>query len=156
MVNADYNGITKYSARIALSTRGSYRFRAVTQASDEWNAATSSYSAVVKVKRIATLGRPRTASAVSRGARFTAWGTIKPRVAAGSKTVKLVLYRYSSGKWRYVKMYTATNANYYSYSKYVLRLRLYGGGYYRFKAVWPESSAWARATSNYSYTMRVR
>ncbi len=108
------------------------------------------------VKRIATLGRPRSAGAVSRGQRFTVWGTLKPRVKAGSKTVKLNLYRYTSGNWRYVKTYSTVNANCGSYSKYQTKIRLWNRGTYRFKAIRPESASWARSTSTRSYTISVR
>ena len=149
-------GSGQYSARISISTRGAYRFRAVSSATSEWPLAATGYSKTLKAKRIASLGRPRTPSVASRGARFTVWGTLKPSVSAGSKTVGLRLYRYSSGKWNYVKTYGTVNANYSSYSRYVKSIRLWNRGYYRFKAVWPESSTWARSSSSYSYRMRVR
>ena len=155
-VNSDQDSITKYSATISLTTRAKYRFKAYTEATDEWGKATAGPSSTMTVKRIARLGRPRTPGVVKRGQRFTVWGTFKPRVKAGSKTVKLNLYRYMSGAWRYRRTYTAVNANYRTYSRYVRRLTLWTKGSYRFKAIWPESSGWAKARSSISSTMRVR
>ena len=111
---------------------------------------------IVHTSSIATLGQPQAASVVNKGQLATVWGTVKPRVAPGSKTVKLNLYRYSSGEWRYVKTYSTVNGNYSSYSKYQTSVRLWTSGSYRFKAIWPESTNWARSTSAMSDTMRVR
>ncbi len=35
------------------------------------------------------------------GTTFSAWSYLKPRFPAGAKTVKVKLYRYRNGWWRY-------------------------------------------------------
>jgi hypothetical protein len=48
--NADAGSITKYTAKIALTKTGSYRFQASTAATATWAAATSSFSKTLTVK----------------------------------------------------------------------------------------------------------
>ncbi len=155
-VNATVGDTTKYSAKITLTRKAQYSFKAYNVASTDWASTTTPNSAIMKVKAIATLGQPKAPSVVNKGQRFTVWGTIKPRVTAGSKTVKLNLYRYTSGKWSYVKTYSTVNANYSSYSKYSTRIAITTRGTYRFKAIWPESASWAAAASTTSSSKTVR
>ena len=48
--NADAGSVTKYTAKIALTKTGSYRFQASTAATATWAAATSSFSKTLTVK----------------------------------------------------------------------------------------------------------
>ena len=74
----------------------------------------------------------------------------------GVKTVKIRLYRYGSGKWSYVRTYSAKNSNYSSYSKYKARIRLTTKAKYRFKAYTSTTTTWAGTSTGYGWTTTVR
>jgi hypothetical protein len=150
-VNADFNGITKYTAKVKLTTKANYRFRAKMN-----GVPTSPYSAILPVKAIATVGIPKAPTAVAAGKTFTVSGTLKPRFPSGQKTVKVNIYRYTSSKWVYLKTLSAVNSNYSSYSKYTLKTKLTTKGTYRFRAKTLSTTKWAAATTSPSKTMKVR
>ena len=58
--------------------------------------------------------------------------------------------RYSSGKWKAYKTYTATTSNSGSYSKYSLRFSISKMGKYRFYATTANTTTLAAGKSAYS------
>lgn len=75
-------------------------------------------AADVQVTPYAYLTRPTAPSTTKVGARFTSAGYLKPRHAAGSKSVKLSCYRLEDNVWRVRKTVYATCSDYSSYTKY--------------------------------------
>ena len=155
-VNSNYSSYSKYKAKISLTQRAKYHVKAYTKASDEWAGAVSAYSKTFTVKRVASLGTPKVPTSVRAGTTFSVSGTLKPRFPAGQKTVKIRLYRYGSGKWSYVRTYSAKNSNYSSYSKYKARIRLTTKAKYRFKAYTSTTTTWAGTSTGYGWTTTVR
>jgi hypothetical protein len=116
----------------------------------------SSPSRVVLVKVKPLLGKPACPASVKAGNKFTVSGSLKPRFAVGSKTVKVKAQRFVSGKWKSYKSYTATNTNSGAYSKYSVRIKITKKGKYRFYATTSNTNVFAAARSAYSRSMRVK
>ncbi len=97
----DHGTYSRYRLRISLTQRAKYHVKAYTTETPDWGAAVSRYSKTFTVKRVAALYRPRVPTSVRAGTTFSAWSYLKPRFPAGAKTVKVKLYRYRNGWWRY-------------------------------------------------------
>jgi hypothetical protein len=115
-----------------------------------------SVSKPVTIKVRPYLGRPLPPKVVKKGKLFTVPGTLKPRFPAGTKTVKIRVYRAKGGTWVVVKRLWATNVDTTSYSKYVLSTRLTSKGKYRFLAYTAATTAWAPGQSLFSRTLVVK
>ena len=113
-----------------------------------------SNTVIVKVRPF--VGRPIAPKTIRAGKRFTVRGSLRPRFAAGAKTVTVKAFRYKGGKWVLAKRLRAVNVDTAKYSKYQLRTRLTKKGKYRFRAYTPPMDGWARATSRISKVLVVR
>jgi len=114
-----------------------------------------STSRVVRVSTRPYLSRPVPPRSVKARRAFTVSGTLKPQATAGTKTVKVKIYRYRRGHWRLVKSVWATNVNSGDFSKYRLRMRLARRAKYRFRAT-STPSGWSPTTTGRSRTLVVR
>ena len=112
-------------------------------------------SEVKKVGVRPALGRPVRPRSVRARRYFTVYGSLKPHFTAGQKTVKIKVYRYRKGRYRYVKTLRATNVDKGSITKYRLRTRLTTKGKYRFRAT-SRPTGWAVKTTSLSKTLVVR
>jgi hypothetical protein len=130
-----------------------YYWRMVFLGTAAYAPVTSQY---VQVKVRPLLGKPTGPASVKAKKKFTVSGSLKPKAAAGSKTVKVKAQRYASGKWRTYKTWLAKNANSGSYSKYSVRISISKKGKYRFYATTANTSSFAAAWSAYSRSLRVR
>lgn len=118
--------------------------------------ATSSVDFLVTPKPKPSLGKPICPTSVRHGKSFSVYGSLKPQFDAGTRTVTVKMYRYASGKWRFVKSYRAVNSDYSSYTRYTAKLTVKMTGKYRFKAFAAVTSLWAAASSSYSRTLTVK
>ena len=130
-----------------------YYWRMVFEGTAEWGPRTSG---VVYVKVVPVIGRPSRPSSIKHGKKFTVSGSLKPHYRSGSKNVKVRAQRYSSGKWRTYRTYTATTRDSGSYSKYSVRLSISRTGKYRFYATTAKTTTLAAGKSAYSRSMRVK
>jgi hypothetical protein len=112
-------------------------------------------SKALKVGARPALGRPVRPAKVRARRYFTVYGSLKPHFTKGQKTVKIKVYRYRSGRYRYVKALWATNVDNGSITKYRLRTRLTAKGKYRFRAT-SRPTGWAVKTTSLSKTLVVR
>ncbi len=76
----------------------------------------------------AYLSAPSAPSSVAKGTYFTSSGFLKPRHTQGQRTVKIVGYRYESGKWVARKTVYGLNYNYSTYTRYIVRFSLPSAG----------------------------
>jgi hypothetical protein len=112
----------------------------------------SPFSAVISVTPRVALSTPSTPSIVTHNAYFTLGGTLKPRHAASSRSVKLLYERLIKGHWVVQKASTWTRvANSASYSKYSARVRLWAAGKWRVRVYMSADSAHAATYSVYRY-----
>lgn len=103
----------------------------------------------------ASLGTPIAPSHGHAYRSFSVYGTLKPHHTRGGKSVQLKVYRYSSGRYRYYKTVTATNYDYYSYTKYRASLKLRAGKYRIYGYAPYDTWHYATTTSKYdSLTVR--
>ena len=130
-----------------------YYWRMVFAGTAEWGPKTSG---VVYVKVVPVIGKPSCPSSVKHGKKFTVSGALKPRYKSGSKNVKIKAQRYSSGKWKAYKTYTATTTNSGSSSKYSLRFSISKTGRYRFYATTANTTTLAAGKSAHSHSMKVK
>lgn len=114
-----------------------------------------STSSVVYVKVKPIIGKPSVPSSIKAGKKFTVSGSLKPKYAAGSKTVTVNIQRYQSGKWKSYKTYRATNANSGTYSKYSVKISISKKGKYRFYGTTANTSNLSAGKSAYSRTLKV-
>ena len=119
----------------------------------EWAAAVGNYE-YVKVRPV--LGKPSRPSSIKHGKKFTVSGSLKPKYPAGSKNVQVKAQKYSGGKWKAYKTYTATTADSGSYSKYSVKLSISNKGKYRFYATTANTSTLAAGKSAYSRSMKIK
>jgi hypothetical protein len=75
-------------------------------------------------------------------------GYLKPKHAAGSKSVVIKAYRYENRKWKLRQTFSATNYNYNSYTKYSARFKLKYAGKWRVYAYHADANHLA-TTSGY-------
>ena len=134
------------------ATRNHY-WQMVFKGTAEWGPKTSN---VVYVKVVPVIGKPTCPSAIRHGKKFTVSGSLKPRYPSGSRNVKIKAQRYSSGKWKAYKTYTATTTNSGSYSKYSLKFSISKTGKFRFYATTANTTTLAAGKSAYSRSMSVK
>jgi hypothetical protein len=110
-----------YEATVRSASKRWHRFRFY---GDQAVSGRNSGPSVVVDPKV-SLTKPNTKSSVVRRNRsFATWGFLKPRPAAGAKSVQIVGVHYENGKW--VKRLTvwAKNSNYSSYTKYAKNIVL--------------------------------
>lgn len=139
-----------YSATVLPTRSTQYRF---VFASDGVHQATSSDPVTVTPR--VKLGRPVAPKAVKRGRKFTAYGSLVPKHASGSKTVRIKCYQKKSGKWKLRRTVRAANRNYRTYSRYSAKLALPARGSWKLVAYSAPSSKYASKTSSARY-VRVK
>lgn len=118
----------------------------------QWGPATGN---VVYVKVKPVIGKPSCPSSIKHGKKFTVSGSLKPKYAAGSKTVTVKVQIYSNKKWKAYKSFKATNANSGTYSKYSVKISISKKGKYRFYGTTADTSTLAAGKSAYSRTLKV-
>lgn len=105
-------------------------------------------SPVVTVTPKVALGKPQAPSAVKRGAKFTAYGSISPRQAVGAKVVRIKCYVRQGGAWRYVKSVSAVNK---TATRYTARFSLANRGTWKLVASYKATAKYAATTSGAEY-----
>jgi len=123
--------------------------------------ATSPFTNGVKVidehyAAMPTLGTPTCPKAVARGRWFKVRGELKPRFAAGARTVKVAVYRFAGARWKPCGSFRAVNADHGSHTRYTAKVRIARTGRYRFRATTAATTRWAAANSGFSRTLTVR
>jgi hypothetical protein len=111
------------------------------------SATSGSVSVAPKVK----LGKPVAPSSVKKGAKFKAYGSLKPKANAGSHTVKIKCYLKKSGKWVLKKTVKTTNKDYKSYSRYSAKFSLPAKGSWKLVANAAATSKYAATKSGAEY-----
>jgi hypothetical protein len=140
-------GTSTYQASIAAPRRKTlYRLYF---AGDGMNPAGASHQ--VKVSPKVKLGKPHAPARVRRAAKFFVYGSVAPKQAAGSKTVRVKCYLRKSGKWVLKKSVRATNVNRSSSTRYQVRLRLPYRGTWKLVAYYASNSKYASTTSGGDY-----
>jgi hypothetical protein len=119
-------------------------------------AATSEYGATVSATVYALplvyLYNTVAPSSMSRTKSYTVYALLKPRHTSGTSPVRIYKYRYVSGKWKSYGYVTAKAANYSTYSKCSVKLKLTTKGKWRLRAYAPADSGHAAAwSSGYDY-----
>jgi len=140
-----------YSSTYAPMKKTYYRARFL---GDSTRLASNRVSRVVLPRVFLT--RPSATSPMHYGTYYRVTGYLKPRHTAGTKPVRILLYRYRGGRWVYQsKHYHATVSNYSTYSKYRVSIKLPYRGTWRLKAYHPADSLNAATRSTYR-TVTVR
>jgi beta propeller repeat protein len=106
----DYTGT--YHVIVPVMAGRFYAFAAYLGDSDAFIANSSWTTVMVK----ASLTAPSAPTTVKHNVAFTSTGTLAPDHAIGSAAVKILCYRYESGKWKLKKTVTATMATASTYS----------------------------------------
>jgi hypothetical protein len=101
------------------------------------------------------LGRPVAPSTAKKQRAFSVYGSLAPKQAAGSKTVKVKCYLRRNGSWMLKKTVTATNADYGAASRYRVRFSLPSSGSWRLVATSAKTAKYAATTSGTEY-MKVK
>jgi parallel beta-helix repeat protein len=100
----------------------------------------------------AYVGNPVAPSTMSKTSYYSVYAYLKPRHSAGTNPVRIYRYRYVSGSWRQYGTYvTAKAANYSTYSKCSVKMKLPYTGKWRLRAYHSDaghSTAWS---SGYDY-----
>ena len=107
---------------------------------------------MVTVTPKVALGKPQAPSAVTRGAKFTAYGSIAPKQAVGAKVVRIKCYARQGGAWRYVKSVSAVNK---TATRYSARFSLPSRGPWKLVATYKATAKYAATTSGAEY-LRVK
>ncbi len=98
------------------------------------------------------LTRPSVKTTMTYGKSYTASGYLKPQHPAGSKPVRILLYKKKGGQYVLSsKHYHAKVKHYKSYSKYYVSVKLPSRGRWRLKAHHPADSLNASTKSSYRY-----
>jgi len=131
-----------YGAEVAPTQKTHYR---LVFEGDETHAAATSPTVTVTPR--VKLGTPVAPKSVARGRSFAAFGSLTPKQAAGSKTVRIDCYLKASGKWRLRKTVTATNRNHGATSRYAATISLPISGSWKLIARSGATDKYAAATS---------
>lgn len=135
----------RQAVRIGVAGTHTLRYYCIDRAGSQ--SATRTVS--VKVVKPVTLGAPVGTRTATRT--YTLYGTLKPRHAAGSKPVRIYLWRRSGGSWVASGYVSATAYNYSTYTRYKVSKKFPSSGSWRMRAYHPLSSAGAATWSSYSY-----
>lgn len=109
--------------------------------------APESTRASVLIKPQVKLTKPAAPTSVRRGARFTIYGYLEPRHAAGAYSVRVKTYRKSGSSWVYSGYVRAKNVNYGSKTKYVVAGSIGTAGTYKLVAYAPVDSGHSATTA---------
>ena len=101
------------------------------------------------------LGRPVAPKAVKKGSKFTAYGSLVPRHASGTKVVRIKCYQKVSGHWRLRQTVKTVARSYKSYSRYSAKFSLTRRGSWKLVAAYSATAKYAAKTSSAKY-VRVR
>lgn len=153
VVTNDAELYTSGAYTYSWAVRGTAYWRMAFPGTALWGAADGD---VIRIKVRAAVGKPACPASVDAGKKFTVSGSLKPKAAAGSRTVTVSAQRYVGGKWRAYKSYKATNADSGAYSKYSVKLKITATGKFRFRAATASTPTLAAGKSAYSRTLRVR
>ena len=88
---------------------------------------------------------------MSHSKSYTVHGYLKPRHTSGSYPVRIYKYRKVSGHYRSYGYVKAKASNYYSYTKYSVKVKLTKTGKWRLRAYAPADSGHAAKWSGYDY-----
>lgn len=124
-VTTDYTGT--FRASVPVMSGRFFAFSNYLGDSDAFIANSPWTTVMVK----ASLTAPSAPSTVKHNVAFTSTGTLRPDHTIGSSAVKILCYRYESGKWRLKKTVTATMA---TASKYSASVKLPTSGKWRLYA----------------------
>ncbi len=108
-------------------------------------------SDTVQIAPKVQLARTTAPKSVRRGAKFLAYGTLKPRHAAGARTVRLRCYQRVSGSWKLKKTVYAKNVNKSGYTQYRVKFALPTTGKWKLVAYHPNDAEHAVTTSAARY-----
>lgn len=111
-------------------------FRAVFSEDDTYLGRTSASRSVLPR---AFLSQPRGPVKTKRNLAFTSYGLLQPRHRSGTYPVKLHLFRYVNGRWRYHKTLRAKASDYGQDTKYWARVSLPYAGRWRIQAYHADS-----------------
>jgi hypothetical protein len=122
-----------------------------------WGDATHAWSASdpVTVAPRVKLGTPAAPSGVLSGAKFVAYGSLKPQQPRRSRTVRIRCYLKRGGSWVLKKAYWTANANRGSASRYSAVISLGTRGTWKLVAYAPPTAKYA-ATTSAGRTVKVR
>lgn len=146
----DSDGKVVFSAKPVSKKKTYFRLRF---SGTGYETTTAAYVAVFPRPYV---GRPTRPSSAYRNRTFTVRASLNPRHTAGSYPVKILCYRYESGKWVYRKGFWAKAYNYSSYSRVYARVKLPYKGYWKMRAYAPADSRHAREFGNYTSYFKVK
>jgi hypothetical protein len=129
-----------------LSRRTWYRLRFD---GDATHAATT--SATVEIAPRVSLQRPSAPKSIRHGVRLTSTGDLKPRHAAGAKTIRIECYKRVAGAWKLKNTVLARNANKSAYTQYRATFALPSAGKWKLVASHPNDALHAATTSSARY-----
>lgn len=99
-----------------------------------------------------TVSNPVAPSMMSRTKSYTVYAELKPRHDAGTHPIRIYKYRFVSGKWKSSGYVSAKAADYSTYTRCSVKLRLATTGSWRLRAYAPADSAHlAKWSSGYDY-----
>ena len=110
-----------------------------------------SQSDVVTVTPRVKLGKPVVPSSVKKKTAFSVYGSLVPKQASGSKTVKIKCYLKKHGAWALTKTVTATNRNNGSASRYRVTFSLPSAGSWKLVASAAATAKFAATTSSAAF-----
>jgi|GEM_PF-6691476 len=150
------DGVQSAGTSISTSAIGSHtlEFWSVDAAGNVESHKTVSFTILrpVVAKTKVSLGTPVAPKTMMRTKYYTVYGLLKPRHAARTYPVRIYKYRYVSGHWRSYGYVNAKASNYFSYTKYSVKMRLAYKGKWRLRAYAPaDSKHLARWSSAYDY-----
>ncbi len=111
----------------------------------------ASTSDTVEIAPRVCLSRPKAPKAVGDGVKFLSYGTLKPRHAAGAKTVRIKCYKRMSGTWKLKKTVYARNVSKTGYTQYRAKFALPSAGKWKLVAYHPNDAKHAATTSSARY-----
>ena len=123
-----------------------------------WSGGDSHFGAVSNVLTVTPrvkLGRPVAPKVVRKRARFTAYGSLVPKHAAGRKYVAVKCYKKIAGHWRLRKTVKAVDRNRGTATRYRARVALTSKGAWKLVASYKATSRYAATTSGARY-VRVK
>lgn len=151
---SDFSDFSIYSRAMRLPYTGRWRLRAYAPADAEHAAVVSLDYANVTVTST-YVGTPKAPSAMEQGRPYAVHGYLKPRHPAGSRPVRIYMWRkLAAGSWERHGYVLATASDHLGYSKYRSSIRLPSAGIWRLRAFHP-GVGYAAAWSNHADYVEV-
>jgi len=157
----DVSGASLTQSSAATSTAGIFEFLVVPRNRTYYRvrfAGSSEYAMCGPTAGIFALphtlvSTPHVPSTMSHAKYSTVYGYLRPRHAAGTRPVRIYLWKKTaSGRWKSYSYVVAKASDYESYSRYARRLRLEHTGRWRFRAYAPTDTGHAASwSSGYDY-----